>query len=515
MNTYAKYITPITIGIGLWSFYKSLQKDYILDFNMNYERIKMVILIFCLITSYIVYYNKDPGGYISKYFGYSLLLTILIAVFGFLYLITLLTLPDTQNKDIKMTNFLQNFSKFSVYGSISFILFLVIMTVLIASYPGGFFNDKISAPVLIILLLICILWCLLLTSYLFPEFSNNATNLNKMNLFKKSLLTLLGFVISGLIIFWLVYNIQQFSGKSSVISLILNILLVLIVLALVYKLINVNLPIGNTKKNSFFNLIFNFIFYIPCLFSGLFDIIGQLLVGQYSTTDTGSLLMLILVIIISIFYFTTPRVFNKISQQGGKLLVNKPVNIDKLYSLGTYEELNETSKYDYQFAISAWIYLNSAGANMNASYSKYTSIINFGNKPNILYNGSENTIMITMEQTDLEHKLTDNHNNENTIIYKHSNIPLQKWNHFIINYNGGILDIFLNGELVKSVNGVIPYYTLDNLTIGEENGLKGGICNVVYFRNALTKNNIYYLYNTVKDNTPPIASDDNARPLAK
>jgi hypothetical protein len=95
------------------------------------------------------------------------------------------------------------------------------------------------------------------------------------------------------------------------------------------------------------------------------------------------------------------------------------------------------------------------------------------------------------------------------IIYKHANIPLQKWNHFIINYSGGIMDIFLNGELVKSVNGVVPYYTLDNLTIGEKNGLKGGICNVVYFKKALTRSNIYYVYNTVKDKTPPVADESN------
>jgi hypothetical protein len=508
IDNYAKYIVPLSVLFGGFSFYKSLQKDYVIDFNVNYERIKMIILVFCLITSYIVYYNKDPGGYISKYFGFSLLLTILLAVFGFLYLVTLFTLPDSNTPNQK-TDFLQNFSKFSVFGSVSFILFLIIMTSIIATYPGGFFNDKISAPVLIILLMICIIWAILLIGFLFPEFSNGAAITSKMNLFKKSLLTLFGLVVSGLVIFWLVYTIQNFSNQSNVTSLVLNILIVLIILALFYKIINVNLPVGNTKKNSFFNLLFNLIFYIPCLFSGLLDTISKLFVGEINSNNTVSLLILLIATILTILYNTTPKIYNKITTQGGKLLVNEPVNIDTLRSLGTYEVLNNSSEYKYQYAISFWVFLDSKGANMNAAYSKYTSILNFGNKPNLLYKGSDNTIIVTMDQTlkEKDHKiskLTDTDENGNVIICKYDNLPLQKWNNFIINYNGGILDIFLNGELIQSVDGVVPYYALENLTVGEKNGLKGGICNVNYFSDSLKSSNIYYLYNTVKNNTPPI-----------
>ena len=214
-----------------------------------------------------------------------------------------------------------------------------------------------------------------------------------------------------------------------------------------------------------------------------------------------------------VIYFTIPSLFNKFSLQGGQPLVNKPVYTDTMYSLGPYEDLNGSSTFDYQYAISSWIYIDAAPPSTNSSYSKFTSLLNFGNKPNVLYNASEHTLMITMQQKDLEkttqNKLTDFDNNGNRIIYKNTNIPLQKWNNFIINYNGGVLDIFLNGELVKSEVGVVPYYTLDNLTIGEINGIKGGICNLVYFRRALTRSNVYYLYNTVKNKTPPVTNDSN------
>jgi hypothetical protein len=125
--------------------------------------------------------------------------------------------------------------------------------------------------------------------------------------------------------------------------------------------------------------------------------------------------------------------------------------------------------------------------------------------------------MVTMQQKDLKkvtnNKLTDFDENGNRILYVNHNVLLQKWNNIIINYNGGILDIFLNNELVKSDIGVVPYYTLDNLTIGENNGLNGSICNVVYFSHPLNTTNMYILYNMVKDKTPPVLSSSSAEIL--
>jgi hypothetical protein len=186
---------------------------------------------------------------------------------------------------------------------------------------------------------------------------------------------------------------------------------------------------------------------------------------------------------------------------------------DSKYSLGSYQELNGSDKVDYQYAISSWVFIDAAPPNTSSSYSKFTSLLNFANKPNVLYNGTTNTLMITTDQKNLKevtkNKLIDFDENGNRIIYKNSNFLLQKWNNIIINYNGGVLDIFLNGELVKSDIGVVPYMTYDNLTIGDDDGIKGGICNVNYFKQALNSSNIFYLYNMVKDRSPPVLNDSN------
>ena len=517
LDSYAIYITSITIVLGIFSFYQAAKTNYTEKFDINYERIKTIIMIFCLITCYIVYYNIDPGQLISKSFGYTLLLTIIIAVFALLYLIIVFTLDDNrtgQNSSSRTSGLFENFSKFSVYGSASFIIFLIIITSLISTYPGGFFTDKgFAASVIIMVLIICILWAIMLCVNLFPEIMNKSLAVDSTSLFKRALLVLLGVIISSLIIFWLVYNIQQLSNTSSIVSFILNILLVIILMGLAYKTINVNLPSGNSKKNGFFNIIINLIFYIPCLFSGLFDSIGGFVAGEINATTAGSLIMLAIAIVLIVLYFTTPLLINKFSLQGGKQLVNKPVYTSSQYSLGTYEELNNKSEYDYQYAISFWVFLDAVGPNTNASYEKYTSLLNFGDKPNVLYNGKTNTLMITMQQKNLQQTTTNKFiefdDNGNRILYKTNDILLQKWNNIIINYNGGVLDVFLNGKLVKSDIEVVPYYTLDSLTIGENDGIKGGICNVIYFNKPLTTTKIYNLYNSVKFKTPPVTDDSD------
>ena len=45
LNTYAKYILPATALLGIILFYKGIKTSYIEDFNINYERIKMMIIM--------------------------------------------------------------------------------------------------------------------------------------------------------------------------------------------------------------------------------------------------------------------------------------------------------------------------------------------------------------------------------------------------------------------------------------------------------------------------------------
>jgi hypothetical protein len=513
LNNYAYIITPITILFTIFIFYKGIKTNEVDDFNINYERIKIIILLFCLITICFVYYSINPGGLVKKIYGTLSIFTILIGLFGFLYLIVLLTLPGNNKNTTNKSNLLDNFSKTSVYGTIGFFCFLIISTIVILTYPGGFLNDKnTSVIVLIIILFVGILWSILLIFNLFPINSTNSKDntINpKLNTFKKALLALFGFTLSGIIITFLVYSIQNLSGQSSIISFILNIILVLIFLILIYKTIYVKLPEKNANKNAFFDMIVNLLFYIPCLFNGGFDTIMKLLVFKYDPQTTGSIILMLIAIGIFLLAYYLPSLQSIRSTQGGQLLVDNPISIDTLNTLGNTEQLNGNPFINYKYAFSFWVFIDSAPPNTNSNYEKYTSIMNFGGNPNILYKASTNTLMITMAQTQAQlqekgnNKLLQFDDNGNRIIYINNNFLLQKWNNFIISYSLGVVDIFLNGELVKSAIGAVPFMGIDALTIGSNDGIKGGICNVIYFRRSLRINNIYHIYHSMKNKTPP------------
>lgn len=331
---------------------------------------------------------------------------------------------------------------------------------------------------------------------------------NPVILFLEKIVTLVGFTVGGIFlivsVFWLFKNITILGTIS---LYLLYFLSIIILLAFVYIIFNgVIKPYMDDKKSTsvdpnkpdLSSFFVKLVFYLPCLLLNFIDYIKK----QYEITTRPIWILLLLELVIIIFYFLIPFLVKNISLHEGKQLLDGPVYTNIKTDLGVYENLSNKSKKDkflYNYGISFWLYINPQPPNTNASYTTYTSLFNYGNKPNILYNGKKNSLKIVCQ----------NKRNDLVTIYETSKIKYQKWMHFIVNYDSGTMDIFINNNLVASKSGIAPYMTLDRITAGEIDGVHGGIKNVEYFNRIIPPNDILLLFGSMDDsfhkkfNNPP------------
>jgi len=178
-----------------------------------------------------------------------------------------------------------------------------------------------------------------------------------------------------------------------------------------------------------------------------------------------------------------------------KVLLDNPIYTDSKKDIGSYENLGgDIDIYNYNYALSAWFFIHEQPPSARVANNQFTSILNYGNKPNILCNIHSHTLQIKMNSgIDKE-----------SVIFETTEFPLQRWNNIVINYHGGTLDVFINNKLVSSTNNMVPYMSYDKITVGENNGVSGGCCNVTYFSSPLTLLNIRLNYEALKNKNPPI-----------
>ena len=132
--------------------------------------------------------------------------------------------------------------------------------------------------------------------------------------------------------------------------------------------------------------------------------------------------------------------------------------------------------YNYDFALSSWFFIHSQPPNFYKGLSKEKNIMNLVGKDDVsslqlVYHLNKNSLFLKTKLTSVEIP----------------NIKMQKWINLVINYNRGNLDIFMDGQLIKTLPGSV-WEMADELSIaiGENRGVRGGICNVVHFAASLT-----------------------------
>ena len=166
------------------------------------------------------------------------------------------------------------------------------------------------------------------------------------------------------------------------------------------------------------------------------------------------------------------------------VLQKEPIYTDKINTIF----VENKNIFNYNYSLSSWIYINNQTENIKTAGSNFVSMINYGNKPNIKYNVKNNTLkFVTINGKSVKD------------IYETNNIQLQKWNHIVINYEAGTMDIFINGNLVSTSKKIVPYMTNDRITIGEESGVSGSIRDTIAFSKPLGLKQIAIIYNALKN----------------
>ena len=109
---------------------------------------------------------------------------------------------------------------------------------------------------------------------------------------------------------------------------------------------------------------------------------------------------------------------------------------------------NNIHDYNYHYALSFWVYFDSSI--LRSDYTnQYSLIMNYANKPNIVFDNDQKELVVTVDDCECK---TCNDTCETIEHYRSKNILYQKWNHFVVNYNYGKLDIFINNNLVTSIS---------------------------------------------------------------
>lgn len=466
------------------------------------EDIRSLVLFTSLIAIAGAFYSVNPGGIaetIGKNVWYKLVAG-LVAFVGLLYTIVDLTVFTGASKSEKT-----NTNYFVKPGIVLLIGFIASLAYGIKKNPSVLNDGVSSSGIGLLTLLTIFVWSILFSTGI----SERLPDFGVIQQYKKALLILFGSALTLMATVWIIKNIKNAPLISNMLQWSFMLIFGLAILALLYKAFTKT--VGKTPElkdgaTSFFRF-FN---------------------SEFADTDPSGLVALILILLAFAVYFLSPMIYNKVSLRGGETFVTTPINLNEQHTLATYEQLNgqidigddaakemevynyyktkQKSVFNYTYGLSFWVYIDSAGPNTNASYSKYTSILNYGQKPNILYKASTNTLIVTFnarDDQDIE-QLNESNDHQGIIAYKNDKFLLQRWNHFVINYNGNNLDIFLNGELVKANIKATPSMKLDSLVTGTEQGIYGGLCNLVYYRKPLTFNQIYYIYNMLKDKKPPI-----------
>ena len=555
-------VLVLTIAFGLFYLITARRRDFI-DFKFNMY--KLLIALFWYMVLYLLIYNFTPklNGFVMTAFS-AVINIIFYALLVYLFLNFMLYFY-TSNKEVAgphTSSFKKTERSESQIDSIfryAGILFVVISYCLLCGVGGYYLytyflesllsgegkhdtventqftqSGSIIGVVLLVIALSVTTYYVIVKlrafskSFRYSDISEQATPMMPylMAVFAMGYFC---FMITMIVLASTKIN----ATGSNPVQYAIYVFLIIFVMSLIYR--------GFSKtyfyrSSPFVQLVLDSALYIPCLVIAGIDNIVKFFV-RFDSPSTTDFVLLGIVLVLNIVYFSYPKVAQKVSEQGGNVLLRGALPLSSYLNLADYATLNYGAPllvpnesgdgsptaipYNYNYAVSFWFYINAVGPSSSASASVFTPIFSFGGKPAVMYRAKDNTLIVSLDLTGQGADTGNTHtikvfngktvtSVKTTILYGAQSVLLQKWNNIILNCAGGTLDVFLNGTLVNSSSNHVPFLRNDQLSIGCTNGVSGKICNVEYFSQTLTAYEIFYLYNVVKDYDPPLIQNDKS-----
>jgi hypothetical protein len=512
----------------------------------------MFIAAILIVSAFLIFYrvyqsynlSSDSGSPTSTlYKKIMFLIAIIICILIFVYanplkqaLDGLSAFPVSVISIAILTLLVMSYNNFYFNKySIQLAVFIVLVAMGIYYNPFSIFTTHAVPSMIVIVTIISILILFMSMQETTQDAGNAPANGQLTFITALSYAIIAGLMISG--------GIYAHENKHSISDPVFYVLLV-VTLAIIYKGMEWS---GYTRNNPYITLLIDVIFYIPCILVDIIDYFSKSVLQTYSTTSKTMVILLVVEVALLMLYLIVPYMKNKLYKsfyigENANLLVNAPLRVNSENVIASYMELNcpdmlsndvlnpsdffskveldengvpklkkinpkETCKFDYNYGLSLWFNMDAISPSAGAAYNEDTTIFKYGDKMVVKYNPSINTLTVEAQTLD-DTKTEVGDRNKTTVAYANDKVMLQKWNHLVINYSSGYVDVFLNGKLGGAKIKVLPFMQNDSLIVGQDNGISGRITGLIYFKHPMSAMSIKYMYEKFKTETPPKFPED-------
>jgi len=259
-------------------------------------------------------------------------------------------LSEISEKEVISLNFIDritrmlylNPSHLAKLEMVQYILFIAII------YYYNPFGIKTEYPVFTKLLTISVAFTYVMLFFFVKMKVDHSEDVDLIHLTEKNALikfiSLIIFFIAFMLlikgVIWLLINTSLMTLFTDIISF----LLIVGALSIVYLIMKKKIDkIKNSKQESILKLFVKVIMYLPCL---LIDTV-EYIKNEYNLTTKPVWTLLGIESLFIGLWFLIPVMFDKVINYSGNKLVNKPLNLNKEYVVGKYDDLYDIPDIDH------------------------------------------------------------------------------------------------------------------------------------------------------------------------